>query len=150
MGALAELITAADPALQQYAVAEPPLGEWEQRLATDRQRAFVMEAVYEAFCLHYGEPRAFRGMDRDLRLLAGDSLYALGLERLAQVGDLEAVAELADLISLSARAQTEGRPELVDVLWRASVESLSERGGPGVRATVGPRFAVRASNSHKS
>ena len=41
-------------------------------------------------------------MDADLRLLAGDALYALGLSRLAEAGDLEAVAELADLISLSA------------------------------------------------
>ena len=29
--------------------------------------------------MHYGEPRAFTGMDDDLRLLAGDALYALGL-----------------------------------------------------------------------
>ena len=50
-------------------------------------------------------------MDDDLRLLAGDALYALGLSRLADSGDLAAVAELADLISLTARAQAEGRPE---------------------------------------
>ena len=50
------------------------------------------------------------GMDDDLRLLAGDALYALGLTRLAETGDLEAVAELADLISLCAQAQAESRP----------------------------------------
>ena len=44
-----------------------------------------------------------RGADADLRLLAGDYLYALGLERLAALGDLEAVRELSDLISLSAQ-----------------------------------------------
>ena len=48
-------------------------------------------------------------MDDDLRLLAGDALYALGLARLAQTGDLAAVAELSDLISLSAQAHAEGR-----------------------------------------
>ena len=43
------------------------------------------------------------GADADLALLAGDYLYALGLERLAALGDLEAVRELSDLISLSAQ-----------------------------------------------
>ena len=33
------------------------------------------------------------GADPDLRLLAGDYLYALGLERLAGLGDLPAVRE---------------------------------------------------------
>ena len=33
-------------------------------------------------------------MEPDLRLLAGDALYALGLARLAERGDLDAVAEL--------------------------------------------------------
>ena len=46
----------------------------------------MLEAVYEAYLLHYGEPRAFVGMDADLRLLAGDALYAQGLERLAEPG----------------------------------------------------------------
>ena len=62
-------------------------------------RGFVLEAVYEGYLLHYGESRAFAGMDADMRLLAGDALYALGLARLAESGDLEAVAELSDLIS---------------------------------------------------
>jgi hypothetical protein len=85
-----------------------------------------MEAVYEGFLMHYGEPRAFDpGMDTDLRLLAGDSLYALGLERLAERGDVSAVAELADLISLCAQAQAEGRPEAVRGLWEATLQRFS-------------------------
>ena len=44
----------------------------------DGVRGFVLEAVYEGYLMHYGEPRAFAGMDEDLRLLAGDALYALG------------------------------------------------------------------------
>ena len=46
----------------------------------------------------------------DLALLAGDRLYALGLERLAELGDLEAVAVLADVISLAAQAHAEDEP----------------------------------------
>ena len=72
-------------------------------------------------------------MDEDLRLLAGDSLYALGLARLAERGDVAAVAELSDLISLCAKAEAEGRRELSERLWEASLEALSEDGGPGAR-----------------
>ena len=52
----------------------------------------MIEAVREGYLLHYGEPRIVVGADTDLALLAGDYLYALGLERLAALGDLEAVA----------------------------------------------------------
>ena len=90
-------------------------------------RAFTAEAVYEGFLMHYREPRSFSAeMEPDLRLLAGDSLYAIGLERLAEHGDLDAVAELADLISACAQAQAEGRPGDAEARWEASVEALSK------------------------
>jgi hypothetical protein len=132
MAALAELASAVDPALQPYAVAEPPAGAWDDRL-DDPNRACVFEAVYEAFQLHYGAPRAFDGMDEELRLLAGDAIYALALERLADAGDLAAIGELADLISLSAVAQAEGREALVRALWEASAQALAGD-GPGARS----------------
>jgi hypothetical protein len=96
----------------------------------------VLEAVYEGYLLHYEEPRAFEGMDQDLKLLAGDSLYALGLERLAATGDIDAVRELSDLISLCAFVQAEGRPELADELWRATTSVLSGAGGQGAREAL--------------
>ena len=67
----------------------------------------LVEAIREGYLLHYEEPRLIHGADGDLRLLAGDYLYALGLEKLAARGDLEAVRELADLISLSAQVHAE-------------------------------------------
>jgi hypothetical protein len=89
-------------------------------------RTFTLEAVYEGFVLHYREPRSFSPeMDPDLRLLAGDSLYALGLERLAEDGDLEAVAELADLISACAQAEAEGRPHVAEARWERAIQALS-------------------------
>ncbi len=125
MSALEEIVAAVDPSLAPYAVGRPPRGEWEPRLE-DSVRAFVMEAVYEGFLMHYREPRAFAGMDHDLRLLAGDALYALGLDRLAQAGDLPAVAELADLISACAQAEAEGRSEDVPALWEATLTAISK------------------------
>ena len=125
MTALADVVAAADPALAPFAVQHPPSGEWEARLQGNPDRAFVMEAVYEGFLMHYREPRAFAGMDADLRLLAGDALYALGLARLAERGDLPAVTELANLISGCARAEAERRSDDVPGLWEATLAALS-------------------------
>jgi hypothetical protein len=121
MTELRDIAEAADPALAPYAVPEPGPPRFGEVPGT---RGFVLEAVYEGYLMHYGGPRAFAGMDEDLRLLAGDALYALGLSRLAEAGDLEAVATLSDLISRSAQAHAEGRPEEAEALWESSAEAL--------------------------
>ena len=122
MSGLADIIEAAEPALAPYAAGEPGPARFGEVPGT---RGFVLEAVYEGYLMHYGEPRAFTGMDEDLRLLAGDTLFALGLSRLAEAGDLEAVAALSDLISRSAQAHAEGRPEEAEALWEASAQALA-------------------------
>ena len=123
MSALGEVVRASDPSLQEYAAPDPGPGRFAATVS-DPGRLFVLEAVYEGYLMHYGHPRAFTGMDPDLRLLAGDSLYALGLSRLAATGDLEAVGVLADLISDTARAQAEGRGEEAEAMWLQSAERL--------------------------
>lgn len=132
MTALGEVVAAVEPSLARHARSEPGSGRFEGQVA-DPDRLFVLEAVYEGYLMHYGAPRAFERMDPDLRLLAGDALYALGLSRLAERGDLEAVAELSDLISLTAQAQAEGRPDLAEQLWERSARTLArtphEQGG---------------------
>jgi hypothetical protein len=120
--ALAEVAAAADPALAPYAVRATGPARFGDELG---DRRFVLEAVYEGYLLHYGAPRLFDGMDGDLRLLAGDALYALGLARLAELGDLPAVAELSDLITRSAQAHAEGRGEEAEALWERSADLLA-------------------------
>jgi hypothetical protein len=137
---LGRLIGAASSSLSVHGVSEPGPGRFEGTVE-DGDRLFVLETVYEGYLMHYGTPRAFRGMDEDLRLLAGDALYALGLNRLAEAGDLEAIAELSDLISLCAQAHAEGRPELAEELWQSSARSLSAAGGPGAREALAGRLA---------
>ena len=117
------VVAAADPGLREHAVTDPGPGRFEG-LETTPERRFVLEAVYEGYLLHYGEPRAFAGMDDDLRLLGGDAMYALGLQRLADEGDLEAVRELSDLISRTAQAHAEGRSGDAAALWERSSERL--------------------------
>jgi hypothetical protein len=136
MNLLADVAEASDAALRDYAVPDPGPARFNGSTGLTRERAFVLEAVYEGYLLHYETPRAFRGMDADLRLLAGDSLYALGLERLAGAGDIEAVGELSDLISLCAFVQAQGRPELAEELWQATTRVLSGDGGEGARQAL--------------
>ncbi len=85
--------------------------------------AFVIEAVREGYLLHYGKPRLLAGHDPDLALLAGDYLYALGIERLAAMGDTDAVHALADLISTCAQLHTEDRND-VPVVWGRTVQQI--------------------------
>jgi hypothetical protein len=73
---------------------------------------------------HYGAPRVVWTDDPDLRLLLGDQLYALGLARLARLGDLEATAELADVIALIAQAHTASDAELADAVWEAGAAAV--------------------------
>jgi hypothetical protein len=90
--------------------------------ADAHEYALVMESVLEGYLLHFGSPRIVETGDADLRLLAGDYMYALGLSRLATLGDLDAVRALADLITLSARHHAEGRegPQLAEEWCRVA------------------------------
>jgi hypothetical protein len=103
------------PEVQQQA--EPAVAAHAASSADGRFGDFVLEAVHEGYLLHYGQANGFAGMDEDLALLAGDSLYALGLARLADEGDLEAVAMLADLITNCAKAHAEAQPGVAADLW---------------------------------
>jgi hypothetical protein len=86
--------------------------------------ALVMEAVREGYLLHYGESRLIAGHDPDLGLLAGDYLYALGLDRLAALGDTKAVTVLAELIARCAQFHAEGRGDEVKPLWDDAARKL--------------------------
>ena len=124
--ALADQLRAEDTPIAAHviepaAAPEPGLSE---------EYALVFEAVREGYLLHYGEPRLMAGHDSDLGLLAGDYLYALGLDRLAALGDTEAVAVLSELISRCAQLQAEGRADEIEVLWGDAARKLGTRGDP--------------------
>jgi len=108
----------ADYVVDPAASTEPGLSE---------EYALVFEAVREGYLLHYGESRVLSGHDSDLGLLAGDYLYALGLDRLAALGDTEAVAVLSELISRCAQLQAEGREAEVPGLWTEAARRIGGR-----------------------
>lgn len=101
----------------------------------------LLELIAEGSALHYGRGRVLVPADDDLALLLGDQLYALGLARLAELGDLHAVAELADVISLVAQAQAAGNPDLAAAVWQAGAAAIGWGPSP---AHAAAKAAARA------
>jgi hypothetical protein len=99
-------------------------------LAGGGEHALLYEAIHEGALLHYGRGRIVAPTDPDLALLGGDRLYAIGLDRLARLGDVDAVAELADVISLVAQAHAEGDAERADAVWTAGARALTTGSSP--------------------
>jgi hypothetical protein len=102
--------------------------------------ALLVEAIREGSLLHYGDGRVVAPEDPDLALLGGDRLYAIGLDRLAKLGDIGAVAQLADVISRVAQAHAEGDPDRAEAAWEAGARAL----GDGSAADKPPRRRTAA------
>jgi hypothetical protein len=79
------------------------------QLVPDPALALGVETIYEGYLVHYGSPRLFAPADADTALLLGDYLYAHGLVHVASTGNVAAVADLAELISLCAQGRGDGR-----------------------------------------
>ena len=111
--------------------------------------ALVLESILEGYLLHYGRSRLVDTADEDLRLLAGDHLYALGLSHLARLGDLEAVRALADLITLCARAHADaggngGPPGGPAALWLLSALAVGGGSWPQYQRSIEAAHQGRA------
>ncbi|MFZ0091720.1 MAG: hypothetical protein WAL63_19610 [Solirubrobacteraceae bacterium] len=131
-GTLAELVTAPNGDGGQSNRWHPPLLAASGPRAAGREREYelLLEMILEGSLLHYGAPRLIRCEDPDLALLLGDQLYALGLSRLAELGDLDAVHELADLISLLAQARAGSDAQLADAIWGAGAAAIGWGASP--------------------
>ena len=134
--------------LAEEAAAESEL--WRQALLPREERdrvavfsplaqerfALGLETIYEAYLVHFGRPRLFAPADHDTALLLGDYLYAHGLVRIAGLGEVEAVADLAELISLCGQLRAEDRAG-DGAAWAASAALL------GAGALEAARDALR-------
>ncbi len=92
----------------------------------------LVEAIHEGYLLHYGAGRTVSQQDPDLALLAGDRLYALGLDRLARLGDLDSVGALAEVIATCAQAHGADDPDRARTAWKVGADTvgwgMDERG----------------------
>lgn len=113
------------PGPAQLAAAGPRVG--------DRQREYelLLEMIIEGSRLHYGGSSVVSAEDPDLALLVGDQLYALGLARLAALGDMEAVSILAETIASLAQAHAEGDPERGEQIWDGAALRIGWDRGDG-------------------
>ena len=126
--------------------------------------ALGVETIYEGYLVHYGRPRLFAPQDADTALLLGDYLYAHGLVHVADTGNVAAVADLAELISLCAQSRADGR-DGDGAVWAATAarlgtggledarDALRLRGDPGpledaARAVSGDACVERALAAH--
>jgi hypothetical protein len=85
--------------------------------------ALGLETIYEGYLVHYGRPRLFAPADDDTALLLGDYLYAHGVARISALHDVEAVADLSELISLCSQLRAE-EAEGEGPLWAATAALL--------------------------
>jgi hypothetical protein len=107
-----------------------PLGE--------ERRAVGVETIYEGYLLHYGHPRLFRPRTTEDALLLGDYLYAHGLVRVAELHDVQAVADLAALISLCAQLRAEDA-DGDEAAWAATAALAGADGLAGAREALRDR-----------
>ena len=133
---------------------EPAEGELEPVFSALAEPRFALglETIYEGYLVHYGRPRLLELDDADAALVLGDFLYAQGLARIASVGDVPAVADVAELLSLCAQAQGDKRPG-DGAAWAATAAllgrkalgdaraALSRRGDPGPLEALARRAA---------
>jgi hypothetical protein len=128
-----------------HAVLGPIVSGGPRASADPGEYELLIEAIYEGYLLHYGVSRLIAGGDDDLSLLAGDRLYALGLERLVELGDVEAVAELADVIALCALLVGRGEDTTCEALWRAGARAVGWGADDGYLAA---KALARAGDAH--
>jgi hypothetical protein len=95
-------------------------------LLADTRLAVGLETIYEGYLLHYGRPRLFAPKDGHSALLLGDYLYAHGLVRVAaQEEGVDAVADLAGLISRCSQLRADGLPGDGEA-WAATAAFLGQ------------------------
>ena len=140
-------------AIAEEAAAESQL--WADALLPSHERELVavfsplaaprlalgLETIYEGYLVHYGRPRLFAPTERNTVLLLGDYLYAHGLVRVAALGDVDAVRELAELIAACAHLRADG----VDgdgEAWASTTGRLAE--GPPDAAALRRALAAHA------
>jgi hypothetical protein len=122
------------------ALREPEEGELEPVFSTLAEPRFALglETIYEGYLVHYGRPRLYDPQDADAALVLGDYLYAQGLARIAALGEVDAVTDLAELISLCAQARADGRPGDGEA-WAATAALLGQGRLRDARDALGRR-----------
>lgn len=92
----------------------------------------ALEYIYEGYLLHYGKSRLLEPDATAFNLLAGDYMFARGLDRIALLEDLACIRMLADLVSLCSYVHCERLdPRLALEAWAATTLCLARHASGG-------------------
>lgn len=92
----------------------------------------ALEFIFEGYLLHHGASRLFGAGTEELDLLAGDYMYARGLGSIAELGDLDCIRMLADLITVCSQVHCEGLPRVQALAaWTAVTLALARHAAGG-------------------
>lgn len=100
-----------------------------------------LEYIFEGYLLHYGQSRLLEPDSSGFNLLAGDYMYARGLERVAALDDLFSIRVLAGLISLCSFYHCHGQNyAAAATTWLAATLLLA---GSGDEAALAPFLLMK-------
>jgi hypothetical protein len=137
-----EITAAASAESPLWAESLRPVAEQEREVVfsplAPPEHALGLETIYEGYLVHFGHSRLFAPGDRDMALLLGDYLYAHGLVHVAATGNVDAVSDLAELISLCAQARADGR-DGDGAAWAATASALGAGGLDEARTAMRDR-----------
>ena len=127
MNVWSQIASAAALESRLWAEASLAEDEWTKDVVfsplSDPAYGLGIETIYEGYLVHYGHARLFSPSDSDIAILLGDYLYAHGLVRIADTGNVNAVADLAELISLCSQARADRR-DGEGAAWAATAAEL--------------------------
>lgn len=93
----------------------------------------AIEYTCEGYLLHYGSSRLLKDLPTGPALLAGDYMYARGLDHLTGLGDLDGIRLLSELISFCSLIHCEGLdPELAATAWAVTTLEMAKLSSGGV------------------
>lgn len=136
-------ITAEDPLFAAH-VANTPGGGWGPGFSDlfllamgpgttgNKDHLLALEYTCEGYLLHYGSSRLLQDLPDGLALLAGDYMYACGLDHLTALGDLAGIRLLSGLIGFCSLVHCEGLdPQLAAAAWAITALEMAKLAGGG-------------------
>lgn len=99
-----------------------------EAVSTNGHCRFGLEYIFEGYLLHYGQSRLLSPGSPDFNLLAGDYMYARGLDHISRLNDPACIKMFANLVSLCSYVSCEKLPPVLALrAWTATTLCLAAK-----------------------